>query len=371
MSLRLMRRLSRPQNAQAATASFMSRRSLGRSANWNEKKDEKPETGGGLAEKLKKQKSSAEEKRDSSDKLGNLLQQMKRQTKEIEKEKKETMDKIKLSQPPPKAQKKSAHRPSMSKLGLDPQMADAVSEAAEHIGKTVKGAQPEVVKNDLTARLRMMIKETTSSTEQPDDKPKDKPVFDKSILSDLKVVKEPKEKKELTQEQRDFLEMRRRKRSGKTTGEKITNVDSIEPWDEILKFADTAAPAQDAETQIRYFKMLEERHLRIIKQPSARNFVEEMINWTEKGILWKFPIDNEQDLTLVEPFHQHVFLERHLEGWCPKRGPLRHFMELVCIGLQNNPYISVQKKLDHIRWFQDYFGEKTKAEIIQITHGEN
>ena len=60
-----------------------------------------------------------------------------------------------------------------------------------------------------------------------------------------------------------------------------------------------------------------------------------------------------------------------LEGWCPKRGPLRRFMELVCVGLQNNPYISVQTKLDHIQWFKDYFVEKTKAEIIEITHGEN
>ncbi len=52
------------------------------------------------------------------------------------------------------------------------------------------------------------------------------------------------------------------------------------------------------------------------------------------------------------PFHEHVFLERHLESWCPKRGPVRHFMELVCTGLQRNPYIDVDKKKEHLEWFR-------------------
>jgi len=64
-------------------------------------------------------------------------------------------------------------------------------------------------------------------------------------------------------------------------------------------------------------------------------------------------------------FTEHVFLEHHLEPWCPKKGPVRHFMELVCVGLSKNPYITVQMKLEHINWFRNYFEEK--KQILQDT----
>ena len=54
-------------------------------------------------------------------------------------------------------------------------------------------------------------------------------------------------------------------------------------------------------------------------------------------------------------FHEHVFLDLHLEPWCPKRGPVRHFMELVTVGLSMNPYLTVAKKKEHIFWFRDFF----------------
>ena len=54
-------------------------------------------------------------------------------------------------------------------------------------------------------------------------------------------------------------------------------------------------------------------------------------------------------------FTEHVFLEDHLEGWCPTFGPVRHFMELVCLGLSKNPYLSVEEKIDYIVWYRDYF----------------
>lgn len=90
-----------------------------------------------------------------------------------------------------------------------------------------------------------------------------------------------------------------------------------------------------------------------------------MALWTEQGKLWRFPIDNEQGLDAEAKvcFTEHIFLDRHLEGWCPNRGPVRHFMELVCVGLSKNPYYSVQQKIDHINWFRDYFEEK--KELLQ------
>jgi len=123
----------------------------------------------------------------------------------------------------------------------------------------------------------------------------------------------------------------------------------------------------------------------LVTHPPANGF-EEMMLWTEQGKLWQFPIDNEQgigvrlkilihlcilrtefwylwvlglDIEAKVPFHEHVFLEPHIEAWCPKRGPLRHFMELVCVGLAKNPYLTVQEKKDHIEWYHQYFKNKT------------
>lgn len=57
-------------------------------------------------------------------------------------------------------------------------------------------------------------------------------------------------------------------------------------------------------------------------------------------------------------FTEHVFLEKYLEPWCPPKGPVRHFMELVCVGLSKNPYMTVETKREHIEWYQKYFEEK-------------
>ncbi|GAB0180206.1 28S ribosomal protein S31, mitochondrial [Grus japonensis] len=99
----------------------------------------------------------------------------------------------------------------------------------------------------------------------------------------------------------------------------------------------------------------------IAAQP-PRNGFEEMIQWTKEGILWDFPIDNEAGMEDDAEFHEHIFLEKHLEGF-PKQGPIRHFMELVICGLSKNPYLSVKQKIEHIEWFQNYFEEK--KELLQ------
>ncbi|NWH18027.1 RT31 protein, partial [Grus americana] len=99
----------------------------------------------------------------------------------------------------------------------------------------------------------------------------------------------------------------------------------------------------------------------IAAQP-PRNGFEEMIQWTKEGILWEFPIDNEAGMEDDAEFHEHIFLEKHLEGF-PKQGPIRHFMELVICGLSKNPYLSVKQKIEHIEWFQNYFEEK--KELLQ------
>lgn len=57
-------------------------------------------------------------------------------------------------------------------------------------------------------------------------------------------------------------------------------------------------------------------------------------------------------------FSEHIFLDAHLEGWCPKKGPVRHFMELVCVGLSKNAFYTVNEKKEHIMWYKEYFESK-------------
>nr|CAG4651765.1 EOG090X04UC [Triops cancriformis] len=112
------------------------------------------------------------------------------------------------------------------------------------------------------------------------------------------------------------------------------------------------------------FDALAKRELQLMTTHPPRNGFEEMIQWTEQEKVWRFPINNEQGLEEEAKvgFHEHVFLEHHLQGWCPRRGPIRHFMELVCTGLSKNPYITVEQKKEHIMWFRDYF--QGKREIL-------
>lgn len=68
----------------------------------------------------------------------------------------------------------------------------------------------------------------------------------------------------------------------------------------------------------------------------------------------------------MESFVDHVFLERHLEPWCPAQGPLRDFMDVVCVCLSKNPYMSGSKKVDYIHWFRDYFTAEEQQDILRI-----
>ncbi|XP_041808673.1 28S ribosomal protein S31, mitochondrial [Chelmon rostratus] len=93
------------------------------------------------------------------------------------------------------------------------------------------------------------------------------------------------------------------------------------------------------------------------------NILEEMIQWTKEGKMWQYPINNEAGLEeeASVSFYEHVFLSKHLEEGFPHQGPVRHFMELVVVGLSRNPYLTVQQKKEHISWFRDYFQQKEEV----------
>ncbi|KAL7631933.1 UNVERIFIED_CONTAM: hypothetical protein RMT77_017742 [Armadillidium vulgare] len=105
---------------------------------------------------------------------------------------------------------------------------------------------------------------------------------------------------------------------------------------------------------------LNDREMKFSVAQQPRNYFEEMINWTEEGKVWTFPVDNEIGLEEEKSysFADHIFLENHLSEWCPKKGPIRLFMELVCVGLSKNPYLTVNRKIAHIEWYKDYFDSK-------------
>ena len=42
-------------------------------------------------------------------------------------------------------------------------------------------------------------------------------------------------------------------------------------------------------------------------------------------------------------------------------------MELVCVGLSKNPYISAEKKIEHIKWYKEYFEQPEHNEILLIS----
>ncbi|KYN21725.1 28S ribosomal protein S31, mitochondrial [Trachymyrmex cornetzi] len=117
--------------------------------------------------------------------------------------------------------------------------------------------------------------------------------------------------------------------------------------------------------ELKTWAALEQRELKTLTTYPPANVFQELILWTEQGKLWKFPIDNEQGMEEEHNVHfsEHVFMERHLKGWCPKSGPIRHFMELVCTGLSKNPYLTVQEKIGHIMWYKEYF--ESKQDLLQ------
>ncbi|TDG43415.1 hypothetical protein AWZ03_010185 [Drosophila navojoa] len=122
---------------------------------------------------------------------------------------------------------------------------------------------------------------------------------------------------------------------------------------------------QDSPDILSTWSMLNDRDLKLHAAHPPANYFEQMIQWTDQGKVWRFPIDNEQDMQeeVNVDFSEHIFLEQHLEGWCPNKGPIRHFMELVCVGLSKNPYVTAQEKKEHILWFRDYF--EAKKDILK------
>ncbi|CAG2121257.1 unnamed protein product, partial [Medioppia subpectinata] len=81
--------------------------------------------------------------------------------------------------------------------------------------------------------------------------------------------------------------------------------------------------ATDAPKMLIWDRLLDDKLHEAVAQP-PKNMFEEMIQWTEEGKLWKYPINNEQGLEEEEkvPFYEHVLLDHLLEGF-PDSGPVK------------------------------------------------
>jgi len=247
--------------------------------------------------------------------------------------------------------------------GIDPVIISSAKEVASSFGDP--SVSKELLKHLLEPQLSRLQEEESKATSKSDENELN------DILSGMTVDR--------TKAKQEFVAMGRaaqiKQRFGNTLKSGGYQRRQKEQSDKIDLFGAKPLGIFDVNTikqteqkeLLATWDMLRKRELSLKASHPPRNGFEEMIQWTEQGKLWTFPIDNEKDLLPEEndvSFAEHVFLEPHLEGWCPKEGPLRHFMHLVCVGLSKNPYLTAEEKRNHIFWFKDYF--EAKKEVLEL-----
>jgi len=290
----------------------------------------------------------------------------------------------KLSQPKGGMKLKKGIKPE--KIRNDEELDEDVVNAAKIVANT--SAAPETTESDLLKKLKeisQIAKTAKSENEVTGEKPNLANLF-----GNMKVEKKPEssvqrvvaaqqykqeKQKNLSLEQKAFLDKRaklRIQKASKNLEETYVPTDlfGAEPLNIFTEFTPTEASEKTESTEakapvLRTWRACAERELTLLSTPPPRNALEEQIEWTLQGKIWQFPIDNEQGLDYShEKFHEHLFLDGHIRSWCPPSGPVRHFMELVCVGLSKNPYVSVQYKKDTLEWFRNYFHSAEINEIL-------
>ncbi|GFS96748.1 28S ribosomal protein S31, mitochondrial [Nephila pilipes] len=243
---------------------------------------------------------------------------------------------------------KSSAKASDTSINLDEEMSKNFMTSVKEIASTVTDGSPPV-RSKLTQRLLKLSIEGKSS--EASRRPIDE------LVKGMKIEKAPLDEKRKRFESRALQSRQQPLRVSQT---KI-NLFDAPPLDIF-----TLSGEPSIETEKSVWQTLEDKNLKLLTQYAPANGFEEMIMWTEQGKHWEFPINNQRDLGGEENvgFHEHVFLEQHLHGF-PTKGPVRHFMELVVVGLSKNPYISVDRKVENINWFRDYF--KEKEDILKAT----
>ncbi|XP_065514370.1 small ribosomal subunit protein mS31 [Caloenas nicobarica] len=234
---------------------------------------------------------------------------------------------------------------------LNPELVKAVSAVASSL--PLNKTQTE---SELLAQLRRH-EETT-------DKQKKGGVINiRNVISEMAVKRESPAQRGVRISNRismDFDEDGQRIKSERTSRQSSDSRRSLKVGRRLNIFTKTSTETENALQTVSsptIWDLEFAKEVAAVTAQPPRNGFEEMIQWTKEGILWEYPIDNETGMEDDAEFHEHIFLEKHLEDF-PKQGPIRHFMELVICGLSKNPYLSVKQKIEHIEWFQKYFEEK-------------
>ncbi|CAH0592840.1 unnamed protein product [Chrysodeixis includens] len=249
---------------------------------------------------------------------------------------------------------------------IEESITKAASDVAQALGGDVKQTEAELLSRVLgkinqssTNLSDLLVGMKVDRTKEPEDKQMESRGQQvKRMVNKARVETQQtrySQRKARTEDTQSVTAELRRKTS--ITPQQVTPVDvfSGEP---LGTFKATSEPNYG--TKLDVWESLQNRELTLATLQPPANYFQKMVLWTEQGKIWKFPIDNEQGLEEEQTVHfsEHIFLDAHLEGWCPKKGPIRHFMELVCVGLSKNAFYTVKEKKDHIMWYKEYFESK-------------
>lgn len=287
-----------------------------------------------MEEKKNKAELKEAKQKEAKAKLNMLLESMSKTTQKAY----PSESKLSLATPKIRAKPAKPVKQPVFNTKIEPEMLQAVEDVSNMLSK-----ENEALKNSLIAKLEDVADESERARLEPFKPNKQKTEDLNSLLNTLKVDgKKPKNKSP----------------APKLAPVKIEDIYSAQPSGIFSKahFIEESSAVSGLAT----WDMLYEKELELaVTHPPANGF-QQMIQWTKQGKVWQFPIDNEQGLDEEAQvgFHEHVFLEPHLKPWCPRRGPVRHFMELVVVGLSKNPYLTVEQKKEHINWFRDFFEAK-------------
>ncbi|XP_053612436.1 small ribosomal subunit protein mS31 [Plodia interpunctella] len=315
----------------------------------------------------KKTQDGPKKQEDSTEKIQELLKLMMAQPKVSDNE---YSEKFVTAPSIPRRRKQKSDEIEVKTQKIEEDITKAASEVAQAIGGDVKQTEAELLSKVLgkinqnsTSLSDLLIGMKVDRTkESEDDHLKTESRMDRGQQVKRLVNKNRDEasRTRFTQRKERQLPTRERPKPSKSLPQAtMINIFSGEPLG-IFK-----ANEGNYGTKLEVWDQLKQRELTLATSQPPANYFEKMILWTEQGKVWKFPINNEQGIEEEQnvPFTEHIFLDSHLEGWCPKKGPIRHFMELVCVGLSKNAFYTVQEKKDHIMWYKEYF--ESKKDILK------
>lgn len=278
-------------------------------------------------------KDPSKKKEEASKKLNYLLQS-------IIKDDNPKIEKAEFSKPKPKNKTKIQVKSNRSKD--ETKIIKAAEDAAKSLGGNIEKTKSELISRLLSYSDEKKVDTTNMS----------------QLISNMKVESQTTPSR--SEQARQILKSKPPIKQRFTRSTSVSQAERLDLFggDPLNIFSKLETKTENL--ALKTWEQLQNRELRLAVTHPPSNYYQQMILWTEQGKLWQFPIDNEQGMEDEQNvyFADHVFLEPFLDDWCPRQGPIRHFMELVCVGLSKNHFLTATEKRAHIEWFKSYFSEK-------------